>query len=188
VRSGQLRVREPVRTLALVLVATTLSACAPDPEPEAEPRAAEPVVGALPSRTEFVDNGLLFVPEDRASLQVRLGPPDSVSQKVIANRHVPGVRDTIFIYHYPQMTVGFHHPGGGRDLLSSVEVRSNDHLRYPLLGLTRDAIDGAFGAPDEASDSSLTYYCTSCIAGDDPVEIVFVNGEARRVRFSYYVD
>lgn len=59
---------------------------------------------------------------------------------------------------------------------------------YPVIGLDVATIDGVFGRPDEVSDSSLTYYCTTCVAGDNPVELVIVDGRVRRVRFNYYVD
>lgn len=143
---------------------------------------------ALPSRVEFVSRGLAFEPESREQLRARLGPPDSVSRAMVPNRHVPGVMDTIYTLHYPELVARIHHPGGGGDLMSMVQVASNRHLRFPILGLSVDRIDSAFGRPDEASDSSLVYYCTTCEAGNDPVEIVFVGGEARRVRFNYYVD
>ena len=69
-----------------------------------------------------------------------------------------------------------------------VDVSDNRHLRYPVIGREMTAIEAAFGPPDASSDSSATYLCTTCQAGDDPVELVVEEGEVRRVRFNYYVD
>ena len=62
-----------------------------------------------------------------------------------------------------------------------------DH-RSPAIGLRDGLIESAFGPPDLRSDSSTTYYCTSCIAGDDPVEFVVEDSRIRRIRFNFYVD
>lgn len=175
-------------------IGAALVACAPAsvPEPgsrgEGEAVADSAEVVALPSRTEFVNRGLAVPVDSREDLRSRLGAPDSLAEEVVPNRHVPGVMDTIYTLYYPEVVARIHHPGGGGDLVSMVEVGSNRHLRFPILGLSVDRVDEAFGRPDEASDSSLVYYCASCVAGNDPVEIVFVDGEAKRVRFNYYVD
>src|SRR5690606_23931130 len=108
--------------------------------------------------------------------------------EVVPNRHVAGVMDTLFAVHYPGLAVHIHRPGPGGELVSSVEVAANRYLRYPAIGVSGAAVEEAFGPPDERSDSTLTYLCTSCMAGDDPVEIVVHDGRVRRVRFGYYVD
>jgi hypothetical protein len=117
-----------------------------------------------------------------------LGEPDSATAEEIPNRHVPGVMDTIFTIYYTDLSARFHRPGGGGDLLSMVQVADNRHLRYPVIGSDLATVEGAFGPPDAVSDSSVTYRCTTCQAGDDPVELALVDGEVRRVRFNYYVD
>jgi hypothetical protein len=179
----------------LILLSLHLFACR-SPSPAAdEPRAQGPdrpppaaPTAVLPSRGEFVNDGLRTRANDREQLRASLGAPDSVGEEVLPNRHVPGVLDTIFTVHYSDLLARIHHPGGGSDLLSMVQVSDNRHLRYPVIGMRVEAIDRAFGQPDEASDSSLTYYCQTCEAGDDPVQLVIVDGTVRRVRFNYYVD
>lgn len=163
------------------------SAEAPAPEPDgvADEAAERP---ALPGRVVFVDSALAVRPESRAELQALLGAPDSTQMEVVPNRHVPGVLDTLYTVHYSDLVARFHHPGGGGDLLSMVEVTHDRHLRYPVLGRSVTDVDAAFGRPDEASDSSLTYYCTTCEAGHDPVELIFHELAVRSVRFSFYVD
>jgi hypothetical protein len=149
---------------------------------------AEASPSALPDREEFVLRGLRTAAASRAELAETLGDPQNIVAEVVPNRHVPGLLDTIFTVNYPDLTARFHRPGGGGELLSNVEVASNRHLRYPAIGIGRDAIEEAFGAPDEASDSSATYNCTSCIAGDDPVRFIFSDDRVRLIQFSYYVD
>ena len=159
----------------------TPSVSSPSDSTEASP-------SALPDREEFVLRGLRTAAASRAELAETLGEPQKVVAEVIPNRHVPGVIDTLFTINYPDLTARIHRPGGGGELLSNVEVASNRHLRYPAIGIGRDAIEEAFGAPDEASDSSATYNCTSCIAGDDPVRFIFSDDRVRLIQFSYYVD
>lgn len=158
------------------------------PGAEGEAAAPGPAEVNLPDRTEFVERGLATAAGSRAELQASLGAADSIAAEVVPNRHVPGVLDTIYTVHYQDLVAILHHPGGGGDLLSMVQVSSNRHLRYPVIGADAQTIDRAFGRPDEASDSSLTYYCTSCQAGNDPVQLVVEDGEVRRVRFNFYVD
>lgn len=180
------------RARILTAILMSLLACRPAPTPESgspeDPAAESIALESLPSRAEFVSGGLAFKPESRDQLRARFGPPDSVSREAVPNRHVAGVLDTIYTVHYPDLVARIHHPGGGGDLMSMVQVASNRHLRFPILGLSLNRIDSVFGRPDEASDSSIVYYCATCEAGNDPVEIVFADGEARRVRFNYYVD
>lgn len=158
----------------------------PAPAPAQQPQPTAPA--ELPERSEFVDHGLRHRPASRADLRETLGAPDSVATEVIPNRHVPGVMDTIYTVHYADLVARFHHPGGGGDLLSMLQVSDDRHLRYPVIGADVVTLDAAFGRPDEASDSSLTYHCTTCEAGNDPVEIIVLDGQVRRVRFNYYVD
>lgn len=155
-----------------------------------EPERAHPPlsVSELPERAEFVDQGLAVAVDSRTDLTAALGPADSVRTEEIANRHVPGVRDTIYNVYHPGRMTRIHHPGGGGDLLSMVEVWDNRHLRYPVLGLDTAALQEAFGPPDERTDSALIYRCTSCVAGDDPVEFLIQQGAIERVRFHFYVD
>lgn len=190
-----------IRAVILLWLGVVTPGCAgPPAPPEAENATTDSVSGAdslatlpppageLPDRSVFVDSALRVDARSRDALRAALGEPDSTAAEVVPNRHVPGVMDTIYTLHYPDLVARFHHPGGGGDLLAMVQVSNNRHLRYPVLGLTVAAIDEAFGRPDEATDSSLTYYCTTCEAGDDPVQLVFLDGELRRVRFGYYVD
>jgi hypothetical protein len=181
-------------TLPLFLLFLFL-ACKGAPAPDEAPPAVstpsdstEASPSTLPDREEFVLRGLRTAAASRAALAETLGEPQNIVAEVVPNRHVAGVLDTIFTVHYPDLTARIHRPGGGGEMPSSVEVASNRHLRYPAIGIGRDAIEEAFGTPDEASDSSATYICTSCIAGDDPVRFIFSDDRVRLVQFSYYVD
>lgn len=201
-RSRGARLARQLRAALLLPLPLIAMACTNTPAPPAEATgvtvdtattpeadgAPLPPVAELPDRSVFVDSALQVDARSREALRAALGTPQRLLSEAVPNRHVPGVMDTIYTVHYPDLVARIHHPGGGGDLLSMVQVSDNRHLRYPVLGLGVAAIDAAFGAPDEASDSSLTYYCTTCEAGDDPVELVFVGGELRRVRFNYYVD
>ena len=181
------------RHLSFLLLLVQLPACTAPPPPEDAPGddlpASSPLAPPpLPGRSEFVDNGLAISAGTRAELRAALGEPLEIASATLANRHVPGVMDTIYTLHYPGLSARFHHPGGGSDLLSMVHVSDNRHLRYPVIGREMTEIEAAFGPPDASFDSSATYLCTTCQAGDDPVELVVEDGEVRRVRFNYYVD
>lgn len=146
------------------------------------------VTDTLPEREEFVLRGLQTTADTRGSLREALGPPDSIEAQAVPNRHNPGITDTLFTVHYPDLVAHIHRPGGGGELLSSVQVSSNRHLRYDVIGLPRTTIEESFGVPDESSDSSVTYYCRSCEASENPVELSFRGGRVDRIQFNYYVD
>lgn len=152
------------------------------------PSDVEGAADTLPEREEFVLRGLRTTADTRASLEAALGVPDSIEAEAVPNRHIPGITDTLFTVHYPDIVAHIHRPGGGGELLSRVEVSSNRHLRDDVIGLPRTAIEEAFGAPDESSDSTVTYYCRSCEASENPVELSFRGGRVHRIRFNYYVD
>lgn len=185
-RYGQLSCQIRLSAAVLLLSMTWVGCGGAAPEPE---RAHPPLpVSELPDRAEFIDRGLAVAVDSRADLISTFGPADSILEEEIANRHNPEVRDTIYnVYHSGRMT-RIHHPGGGGDLLSMVEVSDNRHLRYRILGLEVDAIESAFGPPDERSDSAVIYRCTTCQAGDDPVELLLERDIVQRVRFNFYVD
>lgn len=180
-----------LRVIPLLLA---LASCRGESAPEvgaADPARDEQVdsaATALPGREEFVDRGLRPAGTTRASLAGTLGQPDSIAYEVIPNRHVPGERDTLFTIYYPDLVASVHRPGPGGELLSRVSVMANRHLRYPALGATENAVTAAFGTPDERTDSSLTYHCTTCVAGDNPVVLFLQDGRVHRVQFNFYVD
>ena len=170
------------RAAALLLMPPLLHACTSGSQEEVPPGAA------LPDRDTFVTEGLAAHAGSRAALRAHLGEPDSVEREIVPNRHVPGMQDTLLTVVYPEVIAHLHRPGGGGELLSHVRVESNEHLRHPLIGVTVAQLEAAFGAPDDASDSSLVYHCASCQGGDDPVEILLREGVVHAVRFNYYVD
>lgn len=118
-----------------------------------------------------------------------LGAPDSVRSEVVANRHVPGVSDTLFTVYYSDLVATLHKPGGGHDISSGAVISHNRYLSAPIIGMSAAEVERSYGAPDRRSDSSSTYNCIgSCATVEDPVEFVFASGRVRRVRLSYYVD
>lgn len=159
----------------------------PDPAPAAGQAAGS---APPPSVEDLTRRGLLPLGGSREEIAATLGPPDSVAFRVVPNRHVPGVRDTLFDLFYPDLRIGIHHPGGGRDLLSSVVVASDRYLRFPRpgIGATREEVREALGAPQEAAGDSLTYLCRACPGAEEPVTFVFEDGRVVRIRFDYYVD
>ena len=171
-----------LRRPTVLLLGPMLLACTSAPD------ADDPSDAPLPDRDVFVTEGLAPHAGSRAALRARLGEPESVVREVVPNRHVPDVQDTLLTVLYPEVIANLHKPGGGGELLSSVRVESNEHLRYGLIGESLSEIDAAFGAPDDASDSSLVYRCATCEGADDPVEILIRDGIVHAVRFNYYVD
>ena len=175
----------------LPVLALALSACAaPDP-PERAPAdtlASAATARPLPSRDDFLREGLLPIGDSRASLVDTLGEPDSLHSRVVPNRHVPGVQDTLFTLFYPTLTARLHRPGGGRDILAGIEVADNRHLRHPVIGATRARVEEAFGAPDQVEGGRLIFACRSCTGAEEPFELIVENGVVPRVRFPYYVD
>ncbi|HET7275188.1 MAG TPA: hypothetical protein VFI91_08390 [Longimicrobiaceae bacterium] len=150
--------------------------------------AADISAESLPGREEFVQNGLISPGTDRASFTEALGQPDSASAEIIPNRHIPDAQDSIITIYYPRVIATVHRPGPGGELLKSVQVSDNQFLRYPVIGAASEVIATAFGEPDEQTINTVTYFCTSCTAGNNPVRFSFEDGRVRSVRFSYYVD
>lgn len=176
--------------LAVAASALLLACGGSPPSPAADGAPLPPPAGPadLPSLEAFIRDGLSVPAESRASLRDALGDRDSIASEVIPNRHVPGVVDTLFTVYYPGLEVHIHRPGPGGELLSSVDVASNRYLHYPVIGAAGSAIEEAFGAPDDRAPGTLTYLCTTCIAGDNPVHIFLENGRVAGVQFNYYVD
>jgi hypothetical protein len=181
------------RGTSAVIATSLLVGCgggASDAPPSPAPPAGEveSELPPLPTREEFVTSGLRYSEVTRAGLADTLGPPDSISAEVVPNRHIPTATDSILTLHYPELTARIHVPGPGGELPAAVEVADNVHLSYPMIGTTTAAVVEAFGPPDERSDTSLTYLCTSCVAGDDPVRLFTEDGRVTRVGFEFYVD
>lgn len=176
--------------LGAILAAACTAADRPaeDRDQPAGPGAA-PARDPLPALEGFAREGLISIGATRAEIVARLGEPDSARTAVVPNRHRPGVQDTLFTLHYPALVARIHTPGGGRDLLSSVEVTDDRHLRDPLLGATRAEVEAAWGAPREVRDGWWVYDCASCGEADSPLELAFSDDDrVRAVRFTYYVD
>ena len=178
------------KRLTLVALALALSGCGtPDARKTAPPdTVAFAPLAPLPSRDDFLRQGLIPVGDTRAEIVTRLGEPDSLRAEVVRNRHVPGVEDTLFTLFYPQLTARLHRPGGGGDILAGIEVWDDRHLRYPLIGATRERVEEAFGAPEHAVGDRLTFACRTCVGADEPFEVLLEEGRVRSVRFPYYVD
>lgn len=140
----------------------------------------------------YAEEGLRVDARSREAYRDALGEPDSVASETVENRHVPGVIDTIFRWHYPGLTTQIWKPGteGGTDLLDRVEVRSDDHLAYPELGIgTRaERIVQAFGAPMERSEERIEYACGSGMAAETVVVFLLEGGRVSQVHFDMYVD
>lgn len=139
---------------------------------------------------DFTQRGLLPLGDDRAQIVQTLGHPDSIDSRMVPNRHVPGVQDTLYTLHYPGLAIHLHHPGGGRDLLSEIVVSSNRYLRYASLGIgvPEDQVRRVLGPPDEERGQALTYRCRSCRGAGGSVEIFLGSGRIDYIRFNYYVD
>jgi hypothetical protein len=164
------------------------SADQPPPPPPGESNGTSTSI-SLPTREEFIRQGLSTPELSRAAFAEALGAPDSVTAEAVPNRHIPTATDTILTLYYPELMARIHRPGPGGELPAAVAVTDNQYLRYPVIGTPVERIVESFGPPDERSDSAVTYYCTSCVAGNDPVRLfVGDRGEVHRVRFEFYVD
>jgi hypothetical protein len=141
--------------------------------------------------TRIVRQGLRPLGESRAEIARQLGEPDSVTSRVVPNRHIPGVQDTLFTLYYPGLIAHLHRPGSSGEFLTDAIVTSNRYLRYPAVGIgaTHQQLQGALGLPDEVPDSVYVYTChTDCMGAEEPVRFFLQNGRVQRIRFSYYVD
>lgn len=167
--------------LSLALLCAGCGVSVPSPGPDA---------AGPPSRDEFVEHGLRPLGESRAELRQSLGEPDSISARVVPNRHVPGAHDTLFTVHYPGLVAHLHRPGPGGEMLAGAEVTDNRYLRYPQVGIgaTPRELQGALGLPDEPPDSVYTYSCHACEGVVEPVRLFLRDGRVRRIVFSFYVD
>ena len=178
-----------MRTLSYLIIAllsSGITACGDGRSSDAGTPDAE--VESLPSRDEFVQDGLRPEFASPSALESSLGKPDSVRSQPVANRHVPDVTDTLSAIHYPGLTLETHRPGGGEDIVAAVDVRENRYLAYSLIGRTRQEVEAEFGPPGEIRDGRYVYLCGSCPGVENPVELIFERDQVRRVRFTYYVD
>jgi hypothetical protein len=170
----------PAHFLAFCLV---LGACAAG-QPGSEPKLA------VPSLQDFVLRGLLPLGDDRVEIVGTLGTPDSLTSVVVHNRHVPGVQDTLYTIFYPRLVIGIHHPGGGSDLISAIDVADNRFLRYPTVGIgvPESRLREALGPPTSEEATVLTYQCGTCQGAEGWVDIFIRDGRVERIRFNNYVD
>ena len=176
-----------MRPAVVCVLSALIGACGTAPGPEQLP--APPAAAVeLPDRDVFVASALLAPGATRAELRERWGEPDSVIARVVPNRHVPGVVDTLFTVHHPGLIVGLHRPGVGGELLSAVTVSSNDFLRWPVIGASAAAVERELGPADVRAPERLVYHCRTCVAGDDPVELLLDGDAIVAIRFNYYVD
>ncbi|HEX7051712.1 MAG TPA: hypothetical protein VF188_16020 [Longimicrobiales bacterium] len=141
-------------------------------------------------RDRFVQHGLRPIGSSRREIIASLGEPDSIQAEPVANRYVPGQTDTIFELSYDGLTATIYHVSGGRDILSEVVVSDNRHLRDPAvrIGMPWPEVRRRLGEPWDASDSTFTYQCLSCMGADAPVNIYVRDGVVTAIEFAYYVD
>lgn len=181
---------------ALVAVCSGAAACGADRgadegQASADTAAADSDVAEV-TCAAYAEQGLRVDARSREAYRAALGEPDSVASETVANRHVPGVTDTIFRWHYPGLTTQIWKPGteGGTDLLDRVEVRSDDHLAWPELGIgTRaERIVQAFGPPMERSEQRIEYACGSGMGAETVVAFLLEGGRVSEVHFDMYVD
>ena len=191
----------PVLAALLVLVACGPGGDAPPagggdgvdtPAAAAEPEggASAPDTGRTSAADRFVTEGLDPVGRTRAEIRATLGEPDSVRHEPVANRHIADRTDTIVTLHYPTLRATVYAVTGGNDLLQSVRVTDDRHLRDPAIriGMPWEEVRRRLGEPHDREGDVPVYWCRRCTGAEHPVRFHVVDGRVRAVEFTYYVD
>ena len=133
-------------------------------------------------------DAVFLAPLTREELLQAYGAPDSVHARTEANRHVPGVIDSLFQVHYRGLMAGFRKPGGGSDLITQMDATDNRFLRYPTIGIgaRRDRLLQVLPDTSVVAADRVEYNCGT--GADEPVTFWLVGDQVRRVSKSYYVD
>ncbi|MBW3535824.1 MAG: hypothetical protein KY453_11520 [Gemmatimonadetes bacterium] len=152
------------------------------------PAAAEPE--DTPAADRFVTGALEPVGGSRDEIRTSLGEPDSIGREPVANRHVPDQTDTIVTLHYPELVATLYAATGGDDLLQSVRVTDDAHLRDPAIriGMPWEEARRRLGDPHEMDGEVPVYVCRSCTGAENPVRIHVADGLIQAIEFTYYVD
>ena len=152
--------------------------------------ASAPDTGRASAADRFVTEGLAPVGRTRAEIRDALGEPDSVRREPVANRHVPDQTDTIVTLHYPTLRATLYLVTGGGDLLQSVRVTDDRHLRDPAvrIGMPWEEVRRRLGEPHDREGDVPVYWCRSCTGAEHPVRFHVAGGRVRAVEFTYYVD
>lgn len=112
------------------------------------------------SLSELIERGQYRAPgEERLVVLDRLNEPARVTTETQENRHVRGQVDTLRTLHYDGVSVTVYHVSGGRELLHSLTIRSDD-IASPegvRLGMERAEVVRLLGESDENRDGALVY-------------------------------
>lgn len=137
---------------------------------------------------EGLERDILRTETTRAALEAAYGPPDSMSAETEPNRHVPDATDSLFVVHYPGLTVEIRRPPSGDDLTSHAAIRDNRYLARAAVGIgaRADRVVSVLGEPRTRSEDRLVYDCGPHT--EQPVTFWLADVVVERIEISYYVD
>jgi hypothetical protein len=144
-------------------------------------------VGA-PMSCDGLEYNILRADITRASMRERYGAPDSIVATTEANRHVPGLTDSLFAVHYAGLTAHIRTPPSNRDLGTEVHVSDNRYLRHPEIGIGVGpaTLVNVLGQPTRSDTTSLVYECGD--GAEQPVTFHLAQNVVHRIEIRYYVD
>lgn len=182
----------PLRIIAVLLVLSVASmscrrGAAPDP-PSASPEAesGRPNV----SLSALID-AAMERPPGRDSLAVldRLGEPIRIQTEPRKNRHDPRQVDTLRTFRYAglQFTV-YDVVGSAKEIMQGIIVTDSTYTTGEgvHVGMRRQQIRMALGAPDQITGSTFVYHLSEVTPSE--LRVALEEGRATRLEWDFYVD
>ena len=183
-----------LRIVFPLAISALLLACGgrPTPDRSAERRASGANRDSLVSAMAAVGRSF---GESRAALRASLGPPDSVTTQVLANRHVAGETDSGFVWWYRGRRFGVLRPGPvGRDLLLSTDLWDPSQSLPGGIRVDRtrwesvEPVLAPASRQEMGADTAVLVYLWPPDGAADEVRFMFVADTLRRVTWVFYVD
>lgn len=141
----------------------------------------------------FLHGGPVDIGSSRSSVVARLGEPDSVVTRTVANRHDPAVTDSVFELHYVGITAEVYRAAyDGKEMLTGLEIRDAQYMTPTAKvrpGTPVAALVAEYGEPTDSSADRLRYVCDEClVSGHETVEFTVAGGVVRGIRIQYWID
>jgi hypothetical protein len=184
------------RTAALLLVAAaSTSGCDGAPGDDMTPNAgvAPPALSMDGGLAAFLQDGPIDVGSSRSTVLERLGEPDSLVARAVANRHDPTVTDSVFELYYDGLTAELYRAGyDGKEMLTGIVI-SDARFMTPLASVRpgSPAADllAELGEPTESDAGVLRYLCDAClVSGHETVDFTIAGGSIRAIRIQYWIE
>jgi hypothetical protein len=179
--------------LLLSVLAAACARTAPDAVEEAPAGVASVLAPTDSGLAAFLHGGLLDIGGTRSAIAERLGEPDSMTVRAVANRHDPAVTDSVFELYYHGLTAEVYRAGyDGKEMLTGLEIRDERYLTTSSAvrpGTPAAALRVALGEPTDSTDGHIQYVCDEClVSGHETVRFVMNAGVVHAIHVQYWID